>query len=64
MEITSETIRRVRQWQRLTQQQFADVLGVTVRSVRGWELGSNSPRGKRLRDLDRLVRRMEKEESK
>ena len=64
MNITSTTIKRVRQWQRLTQQQFADVLGVTARSVRGWELGSNSPRGKRLKDLQRLVGRMEKEESK
>lgn len=44
-EITAQTIRELRQSLDLTQEAFAQHLGVSVSSVRDWEQGRRKPRG-------------------
>ncbi len=40
----------------LTQEKFAEKLGVSVSSVGKWEAGAHKPRGLSLRSLERLTK--------
>lgn len=52
-EINADEIRDIRLWLQLSQQTFADVLGVSVKAVEAWEHGRCAPGGasRRLMDL-------------
>ena len=57
MTVTSTDFKELREAMGLTQEEFGNLIGVTVRSVRGWELGTNKPTGSRLKTVERLVNR-------
>lgn len=50
----SENIKRLRFTYDLTQQQLADIAGVSNRTVSSWELGNATPR---MNAVDKIVRR-------
>lgn len=58
-EYSNEEIRQIRIEKQMTQKTFADVLGVSVKSVEAWEAGTNKPNGSAVR----LLQLIEKEES-
>lgn len=49
-----DRVRRLRKRLGLTQEQFAQRVGVTFVTVNRWEAGHSAPRGLSLRELDRL----------
>ncbi len=55
--ILARVIRSKRKKMRLTQPQFARILGVTIRTVQNWEAASTRPRA---RDLDNIFPNVEK----
>ena len=52
-----DRIRQARRDSGMTQQELADLMGVTVRAVQGWELGESSPALGRRRRLARVTNR-------
>jgi transcriptional regulator with XRE-family HTH domain len=56
MEITGERIKEARERRQLTQQELADELGVSLRTVGSWERGESVPRSRMgaIRDVLRL----------
>jgi transcriptional regulator with XRE-family HTH domain len=59
---TPEAIRAARQDRGWSQQELADELGVSLRSVNDWERGTSSPRNTRV--LDRVLDRIEVDETR
>lgn len=49
-------IRELRKQHDETQEQFAERVGVVVRTVAGWEAGTTRPSRMALRQLERIVR--------
>lgn len=52
--MSAEDIRKLRQKLHLSAQLFADVLGVSVKTVNAWESGTNTPQGASLRLMNML----------
>ena len=50
-----EQIRAIRMNANMTQRTFADLLGVSVKTVEAWECGRSNPTGPALRLLDLLA---------
>lgn len=50
-----ERIKRVRQYQGMTQAEFAQSVNVTPRSVQGWEAGTSAPHPATLRRISALA---------
>ncbi|NBG87731.1 helix-turn-helix domain-containing protein [Isachenkonia alkalipeptolytica] len=44
-EFSKDEIKRIRQYLQLTQVTFAEVIGVTPKTVEAWERGTNAPTG-------------------
>jgi len=53
---TSNEVREIRMQSCMTQRLFAEVLGVSVKTVEAWEAGVNSPSGIASRMLELLKR--------
>lgn len=51
-----EQIRKLRVKLRLTQQEFADKLGVSLMTISRWELGLFSPSMKNIRKIEELAK--------
>lgn len=51
-EYNSDTIKEIRNELMLTQKAFANLLGVSVRTVESWEMGLNSPSGSSVRLME------------
>ena len=51
---TKEEIKEIRANQKMTQKSFAEVLGVSVKTVEAWESGTSSPSGAANRILEML----------
>jgi len=49
-------IRKLRQNANITQERFAQLVGVTVSSVQKWELGKRAPRAKKLKAIARVLK--------
>ncbi len=48
----------------LTQEKFAEKLGVYVSTVGNWERGRHKPRGQPLRDLEWLTKQLRRKDAK
>lgn len=53
-QFNSETIKAIRTSVKMTQQTFAEVLGVSKKTVEAWESGKNEPAGPASRMLEML----------
>jgi putative transcriptional regulator len=53
-QFNSETIKAIRTSVKMTQQTFAEVLGVSKKTVEAWESGKNEPAGPASRILEML----------
>jgi len=62
-DMTPDEIRQIRQNLELSQQRFADKLGVALSTVFRWEKGDSEPKGMSLRALERLAKRAAKGKS-
>lgn len=55
-EYTKDNVREIRMTLNLSQRSFAEVLGVSQRTVESWERGANRPAGSSSRMLELLER--------
>ena len=55
MKTTGEKIKDRRVTLKMTQQELADTVGVTIRAISGYETGKMKPRGINLRELSRVL---------
>ena len=53
-EMSNKDIKKIRQDVNLTQSTFASVLGVSKKTIEGWENGRNTPRGPAVRLLEMI----------
>ena len=58
----SNEIKKLRRGLKLTQEAFARLLGVSIRSVAGWEGGRSKPRGLSIRRLEEIKKEMKEGE--
>jgi len=54
--MTREKIKAIREYMRLSQEKFAQVLGVSTRTVAGWEAGKSHPTGLSIRRLEEVYK--------
>jgi DNA-binding transcriptional regulator YiaG len=52
--MTQIKVKMLRQYLGMTQEKFAQMCGVSVRTVSGWEQGTSSPRGLSIRRLEEV----------
>ncbi len=57
-------VARLRAYLGLSQEKFAEKLGVSVTTVGNWERGSQKPRGQSLRDLEWLTKQLRRRVTK
>ncbi len=58
--MTPKDIKRLRERLGMTQEQFAERLGVARETVARWEIGANAPRGLSLKALKELAAKARK----
>jgi DNA-binding transcriptional regulator YiaG len=52
--MTASEVKKIRNYLSMTQEKFAVMCGVSVRTISGWEKGSSSPRGLSIRRLNEV----------
>ncbi len=62
--IRKSDVARLRAYLGLSQEKFAEKLGVYVSTVRNWERGRHKPRGLSLRALERLTKLLKRRVTK
>lgn len=55
--ISRQKIKKIREDLHLSQRRFADILGVSIKTVEAWEAGRNKPAGSSVRLLQIIERR-------